>query len=662
MDYSLNHLTCPACGKPVAAGSSYCESCGTRVFQGPDGQLADPYLGKTIDDTFEIEDILGSGSMGVVYKARHKVLNCHVAIKVLRQDYVSDRVVLARFQREAQAASALSHQNVIRIMHYGKTYLQAPYIAMECLDGIDLSELVAKEFPLNPRRACSFIYQTVQALMVAHDAGIIHRDLKPANIVVVTQNGQEVVKVLDFGIAKIADGDAEGLTKEGSVCGTPAFMSPEQVLGKPVTPASDIFSLGSIIYYMLTCKLPFQGASMVDMATAILTTEPPPPSKARIDTYVDPHLEAICLKCLAKNVELRYQSAAEISRDLEHAYNEIPEEAPEVKTRIVVGNVDENVDLSGATCCEIQAYPDEEEDEEGATVVDMQAYQDEDDPDFDATATTKSSIGQAVSMVGQALSHALSLDSVSIGNRKLAPNESTRDIPAMPEEEILAPDASEEEIQAHEELLRKRKRQMLLIAGIVVFVCTLSVVLVALFVGDDVKPEDEKPKATVEDTQDKDDKKDDEDIHLSSVEIFRMTDAAGEAMPRAWSIGVANGLVYGAKDDDSVAGRIQAAATLVADGKKDQACEAYREILKDTSITPAQKTSVQDAIKANCEAAKTAPTKTTPAKTTSSKSSSSKSSSSKSSSSKSSSSKSSSSKSSSSKSSSKTGNKGRRIL
>ena len=123
---------CPKCGKPIVQNASYCAGCGARVFHNEDGaQTADPYVGTIIDNTFEIESILGTGSMGIVYKARHRALDCYVALKVLRQDFIQDRVVLARFQREAQAASSLSHPNVIRIFDYGKTSLNAPYIAMD---------------------------------------------------------------------------------------------------------------------------------------------------------------------------------------------------------------------------------------------------------------------------------------------------------------------------------------------------------------------------------------------------------------------------------------------------------------------------------------------------------------------------------------------------
>ena len=239
---------CPKCGKRLVSQASYCANCGTRVFRNAQGQdTSDPYLGQVIENTFEVQSILGTGSMGIVYKAYNRAFNNFVALKVLRHDHLSDRVLMTRFQREAQAASSLEHPNIIRIFHFGRTHLNAPYIAMECLNGTELAVLIPKEFPLKQERVCSFMLQAARALGAAHQANIIHRDLKPANIVVVNENQQEIVKVLDFGIAKIADVEGEGLTKEGDICGTPAFMSPEQIIGRAVTPASDLFSLGSIM-------------------------------------------------------------------------------------------------------------------------------------------------------------------------------------------------------------------------------------------------------------------------------------------------------------------------------------------------------------------------------------------------------------------------------
>ncbi len=350
---------CPKCNNMIAGNALYCQHCGVNVTAEAVNQDVDPYLGTTIDNTFVIESILGNGSMGVVYKARHRALDCYVAIKILKRDYLDNRVVLTRFQREAQAASGVQHPNIIRILHYGKTALGAPYIAMECLEGEDLSDIIVRDFPFSQHRIANILIQVTRALDAAHNAKIIHRDLKPANIKIIPQaDGTDLVKVLDFGIAKITDDAGEGLTREGAICGTPAFMSPEQVLGQLVTPASDIFSLGSIMYFMLTSKLPFQGSNMVDMAASILQTELMQPSRVRLDAYVDPQLEAICMRCLERELSNRYASAIEVQEALLQALPTITEaDSPNAKrNNIVIAAEPGEIVNKGATFCAMPIF------------------------------------------------------------------------------------------------------------------------------------------------------------------------------------------------------------------------------------------------------------------------------------------------------------------
>ena len=355
---------CIKCNQQLIPNALFCPHCGVKVAQeNLSARYNDPYLGTTIDNTFIVDSILGTGSMGIVYKARHRALDCHVAIKILKHDYLDNALILTRFQREAQAASGIQHPNVIRILHYGKTVLNAPYIAMECLEGEDLSDIIVRDFPFSQHRIANIILQVARALGAAHDARIIHRDLKPANIKVIPQmDGTDLIKVLDFGIAKITDDGGEGLTREGTICGTPAFMSPEQVLGKTVTPAADIFSLGSIMYFMLTCKLPFEGSSLVDMASSILTTQITPPSRVRLDAYVDPQLEAICLKALSKDTASRYQNGRELENALSTIIPSLTE-ANDANARkscvVVMPDIDELPDIQDPnkkTQCEVPVY------------------------------------------------------------------------------------------------------------------------------------------------------------------------------------------------------------------------------------------------------------------------------------------------------------------
>lgn len=315
--------SCHKCGRALDAAASFCGNCGAIVLE--DGLDADddPYIGRVIDNAFRVEERIGVGAMGVVYRATQLSLDKAVALKILRSTFVRDPVVLQRFRREALAASKLRHPNTINVIHFGECFDGAPYIAMEYLGGRDLGQIVAEEFPLEPRRVVSFLVQACLALEEAHGAGIIHRDLKPANIVVSERRGEEFVKVLDFGIAKVAEA-GETRSREGSrhdaLVGTPAFMSPEQIEGHPVDARSDLFSLGVTMYYLLAGRLPFAGDSAVDVAASILRDEPRPPSRGRLGARVPPELDALCLRMLSKDPAQRCQSAAEFRAALQTAW------------------------------------------------------------------------------------------------------------------------------------------------------------------------------------------------------------------------------------------------------------------------------------------------------------------------------------------------------
>lgn len=514
--------------------ASYCSACGSRIFMDSQGQdTADPYLGQVIDNTFVVESILGTGSMGIVYKARHRALDCYVALKVLRHDFLRDRVVLARFQREAQAASSLDHPNVIRILHYGKTHLGAPYIAMECLDGDELSALVPKAFPMQQKRVCRIALQTARALSAAHAANIIHRDLKPANIVVILNDkGEEIVKVLDFGIAKIADVEGEGLTKEGAVCGTPAFMSPEQVLGRTVTPISDIFSLGCVMYFMLTCRLPFQGQSMVDMATAILTTNPTPPSKVRLDTYVDPSLERICLKALSKEPEGRYQSALEMVRDLEEVYKNMPDVDPHVRPKIVVGEPDILDDLDAETRCGINVREMGIDDDDGCTQLEVPVMGD------DMVATAESGVAPVISpaiLPPQAKSGYPS-------RRTSSPAGSTPTITTKWPVE----DEEDDGNAFFTRQLRERNKRLMILAVSIALGVSLLGILVAFIVSRSSHDEEEMIQAELEEIE----KEVQAEPVKTSVDIFFAVNKASENSERGLVVGCSYGLLYADKGTD----------------------------------------------------------------------------------------------------------------
>src|SRR5688572_31456340 len=209
-------------------------------------------IGQTLDEKYRVEQRLSAGGMGAVYRARHLSMDRPVAIKVLHQRLVADESARLRFQREARAAVRLKHQNAVSVTDFGETADGNVYLVMELLEGPTLREILVKEAPIETARAISIMLQASAAVAAAHEAGIIHRDLKPSNILV-TQSPDlpAVVKVLDFGVAKLAVDtldDEEGaitLRQAGSLIGTPRYMSPEQYNGQDLTPAADVYSLRS---------------------------------------------------------------------------------------------------------------------------------------------------------------------------------------------------------------------------------------------------------------------------------------------------------------------------------------------------------------------------------------------------------------------------------
>lgn len=329
-----NTLACPECDQLW----NKCQ-CSTRRVE-VDGSLlgriesasnpnsddgsADDLRGTTIASKYEIIKCLGQGGMGGVYLAEHVTLRKRFAIKILRKTLIDDEVVVERLRREAKACAMLIHQNLVSVFDFGVTETGFPYIVMEFIDGVDLTEVIDNS-KIDPRRVARLSIQICRGLEAAHAKDVVHRDLKPSNILVSNPGAaDESIRIVDFGIAKseLPGGEMQHLTQTGEVLGSPAYMSPEQIQGIDVDGRSDIYAFGCILYEMLTQKQLFRGHTMFATLEANLTQGPPDLSELSSSISGLEPLYEIMQRCLEKDRDSRYQSCQELRSAFEEFLSE----------------------------------------------------------------------------------------------------------------------------------------------------------------------------------------------------------------------------------------------------------------------------------------------------------------------------------------------------
>jgi CheY-like chemotaxis protein len=280
----------------------------------PSGTLAPGVL---LDQRYRIEGAIGAGAFGAVYRARHLEFGRDVAVKVLKSGVTGDAALVARFRREAISACRVKHPNAVTVLDFGVAEDGTTFLVMELLTGKSLADALEGEGVLAARASIEIALPVCEALVAAHAAGVIHRDIKPSNIFLHATEGGTVVKVLDFGIAKVV-GDAtqsQALTAEGALVGTPAYMAPERLRAEPYGGKSDVFSLGATLYEMLTGRTPFGGRDIDLLALMVRQVNEEPPLPSAINPAVPRALEAVVVAAMHKRPDAR-PTAAELRRDL----------------------------------------------------------------------------------------------------------------------------------------------------------------------------------------------------------------------------------------------------------------------------------------------------------------------------------------------------------
>ncbi len=329
---TMSHNSLPAQTAPQAAVQAAAQQQQQQPQQPPPAnQAVDPeeedsayanLIGKTIEGKYLVQSVLGEGGMAVVYRAYHKAMDRTVVIKVMQGWLLSNRNSVERFERECKLTAKLAHPNIITVYDVGAINNKEPYLVMEYIKGEALADKIGRQGALPVATAANIMIQICRGLQEAHSIGIIHRDLKPDNVLLQDKSDRpDWVKIVDFGISNLVHG-SKRLTKTGRMVGTPEYIAPEQLKDKPIDIRTDIYSLGIMMFEMLTGRVPFEGESAEAILMKHLLEEPPPMAECREDKQSTP-FDEIVSKCLHKNPDERYQTATELRLDVEQALSKV---------------------------------------------------------------------------------------------------------------------------------------------------------------------------------------------------------------------------------------------------------------------------------------------------------------------------------------------------
>jgi serine/threonine protein kinase len=306
---------CPSCHARYPSDFKVCPRDASPLVDAGDDR-SDPLLGTTLGDSYRIVRMVGEGGMGRVYEARHTRLgNKRFAIKLLHAEYARQPDVVARFQREAEAASGITHPNIVDVYDVHHTDDGLPYMVGEFLEGEEFGDFLDRSSKIATPVAVRIVRQLCRALGAAHARGVVHRDMKPENVFLVGNMQRPTAKIIDFGISKVGDAGGTALTRTGMIMGTPAYMAPEQARGDKVDHRADIYAVGGILYRALTGRKPFDGDDPSVTIAQVLTEDPARP-RAR-EPSIPQALELVIQKAMSKNPADRHQSMAEFDADLE---------------------------------------------------------------------------------------------------------------------------------------------------------------------------------------------------------------------------------------------------------------------------------------------------------------------------------------------------------